>query len=77
MTKTVASGAERKPRHVELPDDFALALAQSPVAQAAFERMPYSHQKEYLEWILEAKKTETRQRRISVTVEKLNDMGKR
>jgi uncharacterized protein YdeI (YjbR/CyaY-like superfamily) len=39
-------------------------LEAHPVAAAHFERLPYSHKKEFLDWIASAKKEETRTRRL-------------
>jgi hypothetical protein len=59
------------PRVVEIPADLGAALAKSPPAQAAFQKLSYTHQREYLNWILDAKRPETRQRRIAQTLERL------
>jgi hypothetical protein len=59
------------PRAVTVPRDFKQALAANPPAAAAFKNMPYSHKKEYVDYIKEAKKAETRLRRIAATIEKL------
>lgn len=59
------------PRTVEVPDDLALALAGNEAAKTAFGKLSYSHKREYVQWINEAKKDETRQRRIAKTIEKL------
>ena len=40
-------------------------------AKAAFEKMSYSHQKEYVEYIMEAKREETRESRIQKSIEKI------
>lgn len=53
----------------EMPADFAAALRVNPAARATFENFAPSHRREYLEWILEAKREETRARRISQAVE--------
>jgi hypothetical protein len=53
------------PREVELPEALATALAGDPVARGHYEGMAYSHRKEYARWIAEAKKEETRRRRVS------------
>jgi hypothetical protein len=55
---------DNEPRVVQLPADFQQALDQDAAAKAAFEKMAYSHQKEYVQSILEAKRAETRQDRI-------------
>ncbi|MGO9030043.1 MAG: YdeI/OmpD-associated family protein [Acidimicrobiales bacterium] len=57
-----------RPRTVELPDDVATALADSGEADA-FEALAYTHRKEFVRWIEEAKRPETRQRRIEQTCE--------
>lgn len=54
---------------VKVPADFAKALAARPAAEAKFAKMPPSHQREYVEAILEAKKPETRARRIAGAIE--------
>lgn len=51
------------------PDDLAAALAANAAAHAAFERFAPSHRREYVEWITEAKRAETRARRVAQTVE--------
>ncbi len=52
-----------------LPPDLVAALKIAPKAKAAFDAFPPSHRREYLEWILEAKRAETRARRIAQAVE--------
>jgi len=61
------------PREVEVPADLADALALDAVARTNFEGMPYSHRKEWVRWVTEAKKAETRAMRIAKTVESLHD----
>ncbi|MCC6282807.1 MAG: DUF1905 domain-containing protein [Saprospiraceae bacterium] len=58
-------------RIVEVPDDLALLLAAQPEAQTRYEKLSYTHRKEYVRWITEAKKPETRERRLHQTVEML------
>src|SRR3954447_2534024 len=48
------------PREVEVPEAFANALAKDAEAWAAFDRLAYTHRKEYARWIGEAKREETR-----------------
>ena len=52
------------PRVVEVPGDLAAALAADPAAKGAFDRLSYSHQRQHVEAILDAKKEETRRRRV-------------
>ena len=60
-----------------VPDDFADALQGAPTASAEFGRLAPSHRREYLEWITEAKRPETRSKRIATAVEWLSDGKKR
>lgn len=60
-------------RTVETPADLAAALEADPAAAAAFERLSYSHRREYVEWITEAKREATRQRRVDGTIARLKD----
>ena len=55
----------------ELPDDARAALDEVPAARAAWDRLAPSHRREHVEAILDAKKPETRARRIARMVEKL------
>jgi hypothetical protein len=57
------------PREVEVPEALAEALAADPQAQAAFERMAFTHRKEYARWIAEAKRDDTRRRRVTQALE--------
>jgi uncharacterized protein YdeI (YjbR/CyaY-like superfamily) len=54
-----------------VPDDLAEALAHNDPARAAFERLSFSHRREYVRSITEAKRPETRARRIELTIERL------
>ena len=58
------------PRAVALPDDAEVAL-RAAGALAAFKKLSYTHQKEHVNAIEEARKPETRQRRIKNMVEDL------
>jgi hypothetical protein len=65
-----------QPRVVEIPPDLITSLEKSPSAAGFFQQLSYTHQKEYVDWILDAKRAETRQRRIIQAVELL-EQGKR
>lgn len=58
-------------RALAIPSDIKKALVKSKTAKAKFEKMPPSHQKEYLKYVLEAKKAETRTRRIEKMIAEL------
>ncbi|MBV9380905.1 MAG: DUF1905 domain-containing protein [Streptosporangiaceae bacterium] len=57
------------PRDVEIPEALAAALASDTHAKAAFDGMAFTHRKEYARWIAEAKREETRQRRVEQALE--------
>ena len=59
------------PRTVELPDDLQSALNSSAAAAAAWDKLSYTHRKEHVRSVLDAKKAETRIRRIAAVVAKL------
>ena len=59
-----------------LHPDFATALAKAPKAKAALDGFPPSAQRDYFEWIGEAKQDATRARRIATAIEWLSE-GKR
>jgi uncharacterized protein YdeI (YjbR/CyaY-like superfamily) len=48
-----------------IPRDLAAALGPAPAAERLFRALPPSHQREYVKWIVEAKKPQTRQRRAA------------
>jgi len=60
-----------EPREVDLPAELAAALVQDATAQAYFDQLAYTHRKEWVRWIEEAKKAETRAARITKTVASL------
>jgi hypothetical protein len=57
-------------RQVEVPADVQKALAELD-AMANFSRLSYSHQREYIQWVVEAKREQTRQSRINKMIELL------
>jgi uncharacterized protein YdeI (YjbR/CyaY-like superfamily) len=73
--------APRKVKHALKPapamhPDFATALADAPEAKAALDSFPPSAQRDYLDWIAEAKQDSTRAKRIATAIEWLRE-GKR
>jgi len=63
--------AERKPARapIPMPAELGAALAKSAAARTTFDNFPPSHQREYLEWITEAKTPATRDKRIATAIE--------
>ena len=64
----------RKP--IPMPPEFRAALAKSVKARAVFDELPPSAQRDYLEWITEAKQPATRDQRMATSIEWLK-AGKR
>jgi Bacteriocin-protection, YdeI or OmpD-Associated/Domain of unknown function (DUF1905) len=62
---------DTEPRIVRVPKDLAGALDKE--TRAGFDRMSYTHRREYVEWIEEAKREETRRRRIAKAVELIGE----
>jgi uncharacterized protein YdeI (YjbR/CyaY-like superfamily) len=60
----------------ELHPEFAAALAKAPKAKTVLDGFPPSAQRDYFEWIAEAKQDSTRQKRIASAIEWLGE-GKR
>ena len=67
---TVAIELERDdaPREVEVPPELASALAGDAEAQAAWDRLSYTHRREWVESIAEAKREDTRRRRVESAI---------
>jgi hypothetical protein len=59
------------PREIAVPPDLAEALAEEPGAAGTFDRLSFSHRREYVQWITEAKRPETRARRVADALERL------
>src|SRR5215212_5133394 len=73
---TVTVEPDSEPRLIEIPKDLMKELKKDKEAKAFFDKLFYTHQKEYVRWVEEAKKEETRQNRIVKTMEMLKN-GKR
>ncbi len=61
---------------VKLPDDVAAALKKNRKATEFFNSLSFTNKKEYLEWIVTAKREETRKERVDGTIERLNKSWK-
>jgi hypothetical protein len=73
MPVLVMLALDEEPRQVEMPDDLTAAFAGDPVAQNAFDRLSFTHRREYVEWITSAKREATRTRRVAQTLEMLRN----
>jgi hypothetical protein len=58
-------------KEVRLPNDMAAALKKNKKLNEYFHALAFSHKKEYIEWIVEAKKEETRLARLDKMIEML------
>ena len=73
---TITVEPDTEPHVLEIPKDLMKELKKDKEAKAFFDKLSYTHQKEYVTWVTEAKKEETRQNRIIKTIEMLKK-GKR
>jgi uncharacterized protein YdeI (YjbR/CyaY-like superfamily) len=62
------AAVRRDPSSIVAPDDLAAALKKNRAAQKTWDGFSYSHRKEYVEWVTEAKREETRKKRIGEAV---------
>jgi hypothetical protein len=60
-------------RVIELPDELRRLFQKNPKAATFFETLSYTNRKEYVQWIVSAKKPETRAVRVNSTIEKLSE----
>jgi len=67
--KVPRAAKPKGPRVLQMPEDLADALRKNAKARKTFENFNYSHRKEYAEWITEAKREETRRRRLTTAIE--------
>jgi hypothetical protein len=66
-----APGVDFEKRTVETPKELQTLLNKNKTALATYESLSFSHKREYVEWILSAKKEETKTKRLHTTIEKL------
>jgi uncharacterized protein YdeI (YjbR/CyaY-like superfamily) len=59
----------RAKQKVSVPADLKTALQKNAKARKTFEIFSYSHKKEYVKWITDAKRDETRKRRLQTAIE--------
>ena len=72
MSRDGEGRGERTPRvEIPVPHDLQIELHDDPKAAAAFAALPPSHRREYIDWILEAKRPETRAYRVEETARRV------
>ena len=69
----VAMELDTEPRTVRVPADLRAALRADEGAAKAFAALSFTHRREYVAWVEEAKRPETRSRRIAATVERVRE----
>jgi len=62
---------DTEPRLIEIPKDLMKELKKDKEAKAFFDKLSYTHQREYVTWLNEAKREDTRQNRVVKTIEML------
>jgi Bacteriocin-protection, YdeI or OmpD-Associated/Domain of unknown function (DUF1905) len=70
---TVTIALDEAPREVEVPLALAQALDGDAAAKAKFDALAFTHRKEFAQWIAEAKKDETRERRVAQALQMLRE----
>ena len=63
--------ADPAPRTVTLPPALASALGQDAEARAAFDQLAFTHRREYATWVAEAKREQTRERRVAQVLQRI------
>jgi hypothetical protein len=58
-------------REVDVPPELAAVLEDDSEAAQGFEKLSYTHRREYARWIAEAKRAETKERRVAKAAEML------
>ncbi len=75
--KKKPEGKKQIKAELPIPEEFVAALNANPTAKAALEAFAPSHRREYVDWIAEAKRPETRDKRIAQAIEWLAEGKKR
>lgn len=66
---TIPSKPKNEKKELDIPAYFLEAIRRNKKALQTFENFSYSHRKEYVDWVTEAKTEGTRQKRLSTTIE--------
>jgi len=62
---------DAKAKTIRLPEDLAAALGKKKKEKAFFDALSFTNRKEYVEWIVTAKREETRAERVKGAIERL------
>ena len=63
----------KKREPLTLPDDFSAALKKNAKARKTFEEFPPSKRRDYIEWVTEARREETRKERLGTSIKWLSE----
>jgi hypothetical protein len=63
--------ADPEPRVVKLPEALAAALHADAEAKAAFDKLAFTHRREYATWVAEAKRQQTQERRVVQVLQRI------
>lgn len=66
-----APGVDYVKRTIQVPSELQQLFKKNKSAETFFESLAFTHRREYIEWIISAKRAETRARRLETTMEKL------
>jgi uncharacterized protein YdeI (YjbR/CyaY-like superfamily) len=66
-------GRKAPRQEIPVPHDLQIELHDDPEAAAAFTALPPSHQREYIDWIISAKRPETRTHRVEETARRVKE----
>ncbi|HEU4586286.1 MAG TPA: YdeI/OmpD-associated family protein [Gemmatimonadaceae bacterium] len=69
----VAAKRPAKKNAIAIPNDLQSALRRNAAARAAFTKFTPSQQRDYIEWLTEAKREETRKRRLETAIEWISE----
>jgi hypothetical protein len=70
---TARIALDTEPREVEVPAALATALDAEPEVRAAFDKLAYTHRKEFARWVAEAQQPATTQRRVQQALEMIRE----
>jgi bifunctional DNA-binding transcriptional regulator/antitoxin component of YhaV-PrlF toxin-antitoxin module len=67
---------DEEERIIEMPEDFLVILTQNREAKTFYETLSFTNKKDYVKWITDAKREETRNSRVQKAVQLLSDKKK-
>ena len=76
VEREIFNWVNSKTKEVRLPDELTSALKKNKKLSDYFHSLAFSHKKEYIEWIVTAKKEETKIKRVEGTMERLEKQWK-